>query len=298
MRIIAVLEDELCFLHQFAASRSLQEIVFPHEGKIPSDFREKLIQHCAKVGQFIEQTVPRLSVSVALDSLHPLKTIDSNKIFNLIKGVNLSERIESVQEIVKSSDAREIFDLFVAEVIMSSILRRYAVEVNLRLSQAQTQLSDLRGISDRAEDHKQNLERAEIRERSIRDLIARVFAIDPGTDLAALVEAVLRYFTTEQNTLPVVANLQSRISRTKQQYSEKAAGMKRTYKRELHVLEKSLRQTAVETERQIKSLQAEVSEKDAAVQRLNQQASESTKRLEVLNTQLENRERYEQEQRK
>jgi chromosome segregation ATPase len=83
-----------------------------------------------------------------------------------------------------------------------------------------------------------------------------------------------------------------------QQYSGKIVEIKRTYKRELRALEKSLRQTKLETEHQVKALQAEMAEKDAAMEHLNQQALESTKRLEVLNAQLENRERYEQEQRK
>jgi hypothetical protein len=92
-------------LHQFADFTSFQEIVFPNEGKLPSNFREKLIQHCAKVGQFIEQTVPRLSVSVALDLLHSLKKVDSKKIFDLMKGTNVAERIESVQNNVTTPES-------------------------------------------------------------------------------------------------------------------------------------------------------------------------------------------------
>jgi hypothetical protein len=68
--------------------------------------------------------------------------------------------------------------------------------------------------------------------------------------------------------------LQSELSRSKQQYYEKIANLKKTHKRELRTLAKTLRQTETESERQIKALE-----------QLNQ-----------LNAQLETRVKYEQEQ--
>jgi myosin heavy subunit len=291
LRLLSVLEDELCFLQQLADSPSIQEIVFPTETKMPTNFRQKLIEHCAKMGQFIEQTLPRISLNMAIDSLHSVRRLNCAKVFELVKGGNLAQKVESVMQNATTPESQEMFELFVAEAITASILQRYAVEVNLKLTQARGQLAELKGIADRCDTYRTDLEQSEQRDMQIRSMIGRIFTTSEDTDLVVLIDAVVKYFTTQTSSLPVVASLESRLAQAKRELTES----KRAHRSETKALAKAVRETEEGRQDEQNRLKRQLAEKEAVIQDLTHQVADAKKKLEAFNSQVETRAKFDEE---
>lgn len=290
MRVLGVMEEELAFLRKLVNSDSLQAMVIGAVSEVDrsvdnAEMKRFLVEHCAKIGHYIEQTMPRISISSTMDELQKTR-VDPDAVFELMRPCNVVERIDSVMKTLESPENREVFDLFAAGVIMSSLVHRQLVEVTVKLDRAQNRIHELHALADASTSYRNELKQHEEKEAEVRRIVGRMFDASPKADLADLVSAVIKYFTNEH---PEVQKRELKESEKKlrRQNDEKREELVRSHKQEMTVVTDSFKQRQRETRQQLVDARRKAQEKENELHCMNNTVVKQKKRIELLDKKLQ-----------
>ncbi|OHT10391.1 hypothetical protein TRFO_20353 [Tritrichomonas foetus] len=299
LRILAVMDEELNFLQQLAKNSELQSIVFPNETKISISFKQQLIEHCTKLGEFIEKTLPRVSLNCEIDKLPHMNC------FDVLNPPDIHEKVAHVYENIKSEDSREVFQLFVSEVIVSSILQKYSMECQLRLENTRKKMNEMQNAVDKTIGLKKEIKYYQDREKKMRQMLDSIFDTNPKTDFLVVFDAVLKYFQNQGENLPIISDLKTALSQTTREHSKELRDIKKKHKREIRLLQKKcnefLKQIEVtkieksELQKQIEEYKTKISVSENQVrdvelfykEKINQHSSEYETQVQELNSSID-----------
>lgn len=143
LRVLSDFEDEILFLQKLMKSRDLQDVVFFDRMKstgerLSQDVIDELASHCMSMRMRIEQQIGTLTHDKIDEYLHNAGFETRTGIFDLMEnGDKFATKVQAVFDRVKDSDdlvTQELFDLFVAESIITEITQNYAFELQSRLA--------------------------------------------------------------------------------------------------------------------------------------------------------------------
>ena len=286
LRILSVLEEEIEFIRKLSESDSLQSIVFlsmNERDRSSVDLKQFLVEHCAKIGHFIEQSLPRVSVCSTIDELQALK-INTGGVFDLLKPVSLAEKIESVSQF--SPENREMFDLFVAGVTMSSLVYRQYNEMKIRLERAQNRVQELHSLADSAMTYRNELKEHEDKEMEIRSIVGRVFDASPRCDIVDLISAVMKYFMENGGTTTKKKAEKKLEDATKEHVTEMKS-MAKTHKQELETLAENFKKAERQWQEQLEESHKQMLAREQTIQEMNQTIATQKERIEGLAKKLD-----------
>ena len=286
LRILSVLEEEIEFIRKLSESDSLQSIVFlsmNERDRSSVDLKKFLVEHCAKIGHFIEQSLPRVSVCSTIDELQALK-INTGGVFDLLKPVSLAEKIESVSQF--SPENREMFDLFVAGVTMSSLVYRQYNEMKIRLERAQNRVQELHSLADSAMTYRNELKEHEDKEMEIRSIVGRVFDASPRCDIVDLISAVMKYFMENGGTTTKKKAEKKLKDATKVHVTEMKS-MVKTHKQELETVAENFKKAERQWQEQLEESHKQMLAREQTIQEMNQTIATQKERIEALAKKLD-----------
>ncbi|KAK8891567.1 hypothetical protein M9Y10_028780 [Tritrichomonas musculus] len=277
LRILSVMDEELSFLQQLARSTEMQSIIFPNEGKLNISFKEQLIEHCSKLSQFIEQTLPRVSLSSEIDKLPSL-----NIFKNILDPSDITDKVSQIyDDIAKTEEGREIFQLFVSEVVVASILRRYAVDCKIRLDSTRRKMNEMQEAVDNSDSLAQEIKYYQEREVKMRKMLDSMFDTNPKTDFLTVFEAVLKFFRNQNENLPIISDLKTALAQTDREHS-----------REIREIKKKCKRDIISIEKKNSSLQKQIDVLKSEKAEYQSQLDELQKKLNVTENQVKDAEKF------
>lgn len=281
LRILSVMDEEISFLQQFARSTEMQSIVFPNEGRMSASFKEQLIDHCSKLAQFIEQTIPRVSLNSEIDKLPSL-----NIFKNILDPSDITEKISQLyDDVAKTEESREIFQLFASEVVVASILRRYAVDCKIRLDNVRKKMNEMQETVDNSASLTKDIEYYQNREAKMRKMLDSMFDTNPKTDFLTVFEAVLKFFKNQNDNLPIISDLKTALAQTDREHS-----------REIREIKKKCKKEVTFCENKIESLQKQIEVLKSEKIEYQSQLNELQRKLSVTENQIKDAEKFYSEQ--
>lgn len=156
--VLSVVEEELVFMQTLTHSVDLQAAVFKTRGCdapliLDEECKGQLIRRCATIGRFIEETLG----AIAEDGKWSVPNeIDTTRVFDLLQVAAFDEKLKTLSARFSPStdvDAREAFDLLLAQVFINDILRNHASELHMRMAHCAGEMERLRHeISERGDD--------------------------------------------------------------------------------------------------------------------------------------------------
>lgn len=285
LRILSVMDEELLFLQQLAKHSDIQSIVFPNDQKITASFKSQLVDHCSKISQFIEQTLPKVSINSEIDKLPSLNIFE-----HILTPNDITEKITRCYEnIVRTDEGREIFQLFASEVIIASILRKYAIDCKIRLEKTRQTMNEMQTIVDNSTNLKNKISFYYDREMKMRDMLSSMFDTNPQTDFLTIFEAVIKYFKNQSENLPIISDLKVAIAQNNREHSKEIKKIKKQYANEIKTIRKqySMLENQIATQNtERKSHLARIKELELKNKTLNDQAKDSEKFYLEKNNQI------------
>lgn len=159
IEILALFDEEIQFMQKLAHSTDIQNCIFFRDnqnGVIPFDqeSKEELIQHCARVTRYIEETIPQLNPDEVTEAFSQFDSIVPTEIFDLLnpnmlekKMIDFSSRVKNFKAVDKASieiALKELYCLFAAQAFVNDILQNHAVELRMRYEINQREMQQLR----------------------------------------------------------------------------------------------------------------------------------------------------------
>ena len=274
LRLLAVLDDEMTFLLQLAQNKELQSIVFPNESKINVSFKQQLADHCSKIGEFIEETLPRVYLSSELDKIPHIKILD------LLNVPNIQEKVTQVYDSIKNEESREVFQLYVSEAVVSSIMHKYAMECKMKLDSTRKKMDEMQYAVDKTEELHKKIQIYQEREQKMRTMLDSMFDTNPKTDFLIVFEAVIKYFKNQSDNFPIISDLKTAMAQTNREHSKEIDEISNKFKKDIKILQKkckSLQKEADSYKNENNQIKTSVEEYQQKVKVLENQVTQAEK---------------------
>lgn len=294
-RLLDLLHEEVMFIMQLLHVKDFRSIVFPnHDQPLPTDFREKLTQHCSQIGLFLERTVPKPIIDNTFNYIGDNTDTDVVHIFDLLKPKEIVSQIEKVMNNMETEleNNPELFYLYLSQLVATAIIQNYASEMCIRNQKLSGENTDLKGISDQLNQAYKQLGDLKSRETKMRQILDGTFESKPETDLLTLLESVMKYFLAQNREVESSNKLREKINNLKKEYSNKIFDLNNQYKDHLEVLQSKAEKSELELIEKNQYLTSENKRLTESYSRITLENSDLKKQVDLLLVQTEKTEKY------
>ena len=205
--ILAMFEEELNFLQNLSHSSDLQAIVFnqsrgSQSPLLTDESKSEIIKRCANLGRFVEETIGVISLEKFEESFEVPDGIEGTHIFELLNSTQITENLsELFAKFTFNNDnieARQIFDMFCAQVYMNNLLKNHANELLLRISHCSREITTLRqelnekaSNQDQTDTMKKIIKRFRHRESKLRRYLSKYVEISDDMQINDAVVSIV-----------------------------------------------------------------------------------------------------------
>lgn len=302
LRILGLFHEEIQFLQKLAHSNDIQDCIFYRQNQsqtlyLDSSAKEELIRHCARVGRYIEETIPQLNIEEFDNAFSRFEDIDASEVFSLMNPNNMQQKLKSFLDRIDIKDnilLNELTALFAAQAFMNDLLQNHAVELRMRFDLLQHETNKLRndliGDEEQIKTAKKLVHRFKRREEKIRKAFSTHFDVNEETDLVKLTYEFANHIDTVHDNTPELQVMQQKIQEITSTYED----MEKDLRHQLNQLQKEYKQIEQENKDQQQQFEQaildkgqEIENKNEEINQLNQRLAHAQAQIEEINKQME-----------